>query len=159
MSKWYGNVTNRIEEGRLLEPVEGMDITMYYWSDRTCYYITKVDNPKRIHVKKYEVCADHDKAGGMGHQNWLYFKTRAEMEDYLKKFFPDREEYKFEEPGEDIWVYRYRQWMQEVTYTEDNYCNEAEKKSLEKNGYYKRYYKLSGKVSFGVRDYYYDWEF
>ena len=98
MSKWYGNVVNRLEEGRLLEPTEGMDITMYYWSDRTCYYITKVDNPKRIHVKQYEVCADHDKAGGMGHQDWLYFKTRAEMEDYLKKFFPDREEYKFEEP-------------------------------------------------------------
>ena len=41
--KWYGSVCNRIGEGRQYEEIkEGTDITMYYWSDRTCYFVTRV---------------------------------------------------------------------------------------------------------------------
>jgi hypothetical protein len=29
--------------------------------------------------------------------------------------------------------------------------------SLKTKGYYKRYFDLSGKISFGVRSYHYDW--
>lgn len=157
--RWYGNVINRIEEGRTVpEITEGTDITMYYWSDRTCYYVTKVESPTRIQVKQYQVCADHDKEGGMGHQDWMYFKTKKEMSDYLAKYFPDRPMY-IEEDEPETWVYRYNKWKKEVTYTEDNYCSEKELESLKKKGYYKRYFDLSGKISFGVRSYYYDWSF
>lgn len=159
MSKWYGNVTNRIEEGRQFAPIEvGTDITMYYWSDRTCYYVTDVIDEKHIKVKPYHVCANHDKANGMGHQEWMYFKSRREENEYLKRYFPDHE-YSYGEDDKECWTFRYGKWMREVTFTKDNHCTEREKKSLVKNGYYKRYYDLSGKVSFGVRDYYYDWEF
>ena len=161
MSRWYGNVINRLQEGRKVpEITEGMDITMYHWSDRTCYWVEKVDNQKRIYVKRYYVCADHDKTGGMGHQDWMYFKTQKEMSEYLRKYFPnDFKDEDTKEPDAEVWVYRYNKWKQEVTFTEDNYCDEKELKSLKEKGYYKRYFDLSGKISFGVRDYYYDWEF
>lgn len=160
MAKWYGNVINRIEEGKnAKEIVPGMDITMYYWSDRTCYYVTEVEDQKRIKVREYHVCADHSQPGGRGHQDWMYFKTRDEMNKYLKEFFPDTETDHVEEPEAETWVFRYGKWKREVTYTEDNYCDEKELKSLQKKGYFKRYFDLSGRISFGVRNYYYDWEF
>lgn len=159
--KWYGNVINRLEEGRRVPEIKpDMDITMYYWSDRTCYYVVDVENQKRIKVKKYYVCADHSKPGGMGHQDWMYFKTQKEEHDYLKQFFPERDLVEeFKEPEAETWVFRYNKWKHEVTFTEENYCTEKELKSLREKGYYKRYYDLSGEISFGVRSYYYDWEF
>ena len=157
--KWYGNVTNRLEEGKQLAPIQvGTDITMYYWSDRNCYYITEVIDDKHIKVKPWIVIADHSKPGGMGHQDWVYFKTYNEASDYLKSFGFNGYGDDLEEREED-WVYRYNKWQKMYRYTEDNYCTDREKKSLEKKGYYDRYYDLGGKVSFGVRDYYYDWEF
>lgn len=157
--KWYGNVINRIEEGRTVPEIkEGMDITMYLWSDRDCYYVTEVINQKHIKVKRYTVIADRDKAGGMGHQNWLYFKTRKEASEYLKAHGLDGYDESIKDREEE-WEFRYNKWQLSYTFTEENYCTERELKSLEKKGYYKRYYDLSGKVSFGRRDYYYDWEF
>ena len=158
--KWYGSVVNRIEEGRNVPEIkEGTDITMYYWSDRTCYYVTEVIDQKHIKVKEYEVCADHDKELGMGHQEWLYFKTRRERNDYISKYYPNHYVANIEEPEAETWVFRHNKWKREVTFTEENYCTERELKSLREKGYYKRYYDLSGKISFGVRNYYYDWEF
>jgi hypothetical protein len=159
--KWYGNVTNRLEEGRTVpEIIDGMDITMYHWSDRTCYWVEHVENQKRIIVGEYYVCADHSKPGGMGHQNWMYFKTLKDENEYLEKYFPGtRTGSENDKPALETWVYRYNKWMQEVTYTDEHHCSEKELKSLKKNGYYKRYYNLGGKISFGRRDYYYDWEF
>ena len=158
--KWYGNIINRIEEGKSIPEIKpGTDITMYYWSDRTCYYVVDVESQTRIKVKRYYVCADHDKPGGMGHQDWMYFKTADEMNDYLRKYFPDTYREHVEEPEPETWVFRYNKWKQEVTFTEDNYCTEKELKSLKEKGYYKRYFDLSGNISFGVRNYHYDWEF
>ena len=162
MSKWYGSVVNRVEEGRNFTGRElhvGDDITMYHWSDRTCYYITEIVSDKCIKVREWHVCADHDKAGGMGNQNWLFFKTRDEEDEYLHRFFPDISPEHNEEPEPEVWVFRYGKWMREFIFTEDNYCTERELKSLEKHGFYKRYCDLSGRISFGVRNYYYDWEF
>ena len=157
--KWYGSVVNRIEEGRKVPEIkEGMDLTMYYWSDRTCYYVVEVEDQKRIKVQEYNVVADHSKDLGMGHQEWLYFKTRKEQADYMKQFYPDSN-YDTTDPEPETWVYRYNKWKREVTFTEENHCTEKELKSLKEKGYYKRYYDLSGKISFGRRDYYYDWSF
>ena len=164
MSKrWYGNLTNRLEEGRNYTGRElqvGDDITMYMWSDRDCYYIDEVVSPKEIKVRRYYVCADHSKKAGMGHQNWMYFKTVDEERKYLKNFFNDAylDEH-FEEPDAETWVFRNNKWKRAFTFTEENHCTEQELKSLAKHGYYKRYSNLSGNISFGVRDYYYDWEF
>lgn len=187
--KWYGSISNRIDEGKNYNEDklihEGDDITMYYWSDRRCYYVTKVVNQKRIFVKKYEVVADREKEGGMGHQNWLYFRTVKECNDYLKKYGLGYDE--VYENSEEEWVYRYNNWYQAFRYNLNtwNKCLENAKKDCKnpddeeavKNlaRFYMRlspeelekvlsgkevvkYYKLQ-KVSFGVKEYYYDWEF
>lgn len=142
--KAYGLLNNRFEEGRNFNPDKlihvGDDITMYYYSDRNCYYVTEVIDQKHIKVKRYHVCADHDKKGGMGHQDWMYFKTKKEENEYLSKFFPDREydlDPQEDEPEE--WFFRYNTWKYKGV---DN-----------------KYHNLSGKISFGVRDYHYDWEY
>ena len=163
MSKWYGSIDNRLEEGRNFTGREirvGDDITMYHYSDRTCYYVTEVIDQKRIKVKRWYTCADHSKEGGMGHQNWLYFRSVQEMHDYLSQFF-DYPEVTWVD-SEMTWVYRYNKWMQEhfVEHLEHPALyTEKQRKSFEKNGYLKFYTPLNGKISFGVRDYYYDWEF
>lgn len=161
--KWYGNVHNRVDEGHNYTGRElsiGDDITMYHWSDRTCYYITDVIDQKHIKVKQYHVCADHSKTGGMGHQDWLYFKNAKDMGDYLRQFNPNFEYYAedIEEP-EQTWAFRNGKWKQEFVLTDNRNCTPSQLKSLEKHGYYKAYCDLSGNISFGVRDYYYDWEF
>ena len=159
--KLYGSLTNRLQEGiGPKKPIcEGDDITMYLWSDRYVYWVEKVENQKRIKVRQYYVCGNQEKQLGMGHQDWLYFKTIKEMNAYLNKHRPDIVTYDDKEPEAETWVYRYNKWMMEKIFTKENYCTEREMESLKKNGYYKRYSDLSGKISFGVKDYYYDWEF
>ena len=170
MSKrWYGNLTNRLEEGRNFTSRElqaGDDITMYMWSDRTCYYIDEVVSPKEIKVRRYYVCADHSKKGGMGHQNWLYFKTVDEERKYLKNFFNDAylDEH-FEEPEAETWAFRNNKWKEAIEYTPKEVLakpclfTEAQIKKAQQGKTVTEYRNLSGNISFGVRDYYYDWEF
>lgn len=188
-NKMYGLITNRLEEGRTVDEITiGMPITMYHWSDRTCYYVTEVIDQKHIKVKKYRVCADREKTGGMGHQNWLYFKTAKEEYDYLIKYFPDtrlNDEYPEEE-----WVYRYNTWKtaynydqkfvddyyedmkdfakkeDEMAYLEKNFNNwvnnnftAKEQEKMKAGKTVTHYFPLSGNISFGRRDYYYDWSF
>ena len=179
--KLYGSLTNRLEEGRNFtgrELREGDDITMYYYSDCTCYFITKLISQKEIQVQKYHVCADFSKEGGMGHQNWLYFKTRKEHNTYLNSVHTD---HKWEEnPIEDTpdtWVLRYGTWQEKINYTYNSFktiaersgfkfepyfqhfFTEKEREKLLNGGTVAKYNKLPGKVSFGVRNYYYDWSF
>ena len=148
MAKWYGSVQNRIEEGKNYTNRElkaGDDITMYLWSDRRCYYITRVVDQKHIFVKPYEVVADREKEGGMGHQNWLYFKTIKECNDYLNKYGLGTKGEVYEN-AEQEWVFRYGHW-----YIKSDYWYDVK---LEKP----KYTRLQP-ISFGVRDYYHDWEF
>lgn len=165
---WYGNVTNRIAENRNYTGREiqvGDDITMYMWSDRKCYYVTEVIDQKHIKVKPYFVCADKDADNGMGHQNWVYFKDYEEYCAYCGIDYSDTGAWGIYYAGlydEQTWAYRYGQWMADVTdcaeIGDDNWLNEAVDKD-QKYRRRKKYYKLGGKVSFGVRDYYHDWEF
>ena len=162
---WYGSVQNRIEEGhnftgREIRP--GDDGTMYMWSDRHPFWVESVEDQKRIKVREYYHCADHSKPGGMGHQDWLLFKTWDEWNAYGAKYFPQYHnagEHR-DEPEAQTWVFRYGKWMREIIVTDPRFCDtERERKAYEKNGFFKHYAPLSGKVSFGVAEYYYDWEF
>ena len=173
-NKWYGNVTNRIEEGHNYNEDKlihvGDDITMYWYSDRTCYYVVEVIDQRHIIVAPYEVCADHSKELGMGHQEWLYFKTRKEKNDYLKQFFPDHD-YRDDELRTEHWVFRNNKWKKAYKYTaedletenmfgqklRDVYFTPSDIKKLEAGKDVYKYSKLPGNISFGIRDYYYDW--
>ena len=141
--KLYGSVDNRFDENKnfLNRDIQiGDDITFYLWSDRICYYVTNVIDQKHIFVRKYEVVADREKECRMGHQNWLYFKTVKECNDYLRKYGLGTDEPVFEHIDEE-WVYRYNHWYRA-------YNNYSGKRCYEKIN-----------ISFGVRDYYFDWEF
>ena len=165
MSKkvWYGNLTNRLEEGknytgREIKP--GDDITMYWHSDRSCYYVSEVIDQKHIKVKPYFVCADKSKPGGMGHQDWVYFKEHREFCDYIGASPDLTDEDHANAEREQTWVYRYNEWMRESIVTDPRFCDtERERKAFERDGFFKCYSNLSGSVSFGRRDYYHDWEF
>lgn len=178
--KLYGSLTARLEEGKnyiddgIIK--EGTDITMYYYSDQHCYYVTKVNNQKDIFVKQYSVCADHSKEGGMGHQNWLYFKSANDMNKYLNEKLNENFKTDFEEEQAEEWVYRYNNWCRKVilnneiveiknnhaySKTTKNWINLTQKEidTINSGKDVVKYYPLSGKISLGVRDYYYDWEF
>ena len=173
----YGSINNRFEEGHNFNDDKllhvGDDITMYYYSDRQCYYITDVIDQKHIKVKRYYVCADHDKEGGMGHQNWMFFKSRHDQDVYLNKFFPDHKITEDEDQEAEDWVFKYNKWKRMVTYTaedldttdmfgrklRDAFFSKKEIDKLEAGKNVNKYYDLSGGVSFGVRNYYYDWEY
>lgn len=154
--KVYGSLCNRMAEGKNYKENKtievGDDITMYYWSDRNCYYVTEVVDQKHIFVKEYEVVADRSKPGGMGHQNWLYFKSRKEANIYMNDHISEAHLKAYGKyPVEDIketpaeeWVFRYGKWNRVV--------------GVDDNGK-KIYRHLQANISFGVRDYYYDWEF
>lgn len=192
MANVYGNLINRFDEGKNFNKDKqihvGDPITMYHWSDRTCYYVTEVIDQKHIKVKRYRVCADHEKAGGMGHQNWVYFKTAKEEYDYLVKYFPDTQ--LNDEWHEEEWVYRYNHWTNAYNYDqkfldekydemkeaaeyygemntlEENFnkwlnynFTEKEQNKLKENKIVTHYFPLDNKVSFGVLDYHFDWEF
>lgn len=175
-TKWYGSVVNRMEEGQFFGEDKtirvGTDITMYYYSDRTCYYVTEVVDQKHIFVKPYHVCADQSKDGGMGHQNWLYFKTAKEQQEYLNSVFHDREKVEVSEQEAEEWVFRYNSWNNVARWTLDKYndvkkrdgfvresFSEKEMEKLNAGQEVVKYHKINSKVSFGVKDFYYDWEF
>lgn len=145
--KFYGLLDNRLEEGKTYcDKIEkGTDITMYFYSDRECFYVTDVISDKEIKVKRYYVCADFSKPGGIGHQNWMYFKTAEEMNAYLAKF--GRDGFITSNDSNETWVFRYKKWM-----GKKEYVDPITGKTI-------AYYNLPGKISFGVRDYHYDWEF
>ena len=188
MKKFYGSLSARLEEGKNYNQDnlihEGDDITMYYWSDQKCYYIVKVNNQKDILVKQYSVVADQEKARGMGHQDWLYFKTEAEANKYMNKHLSKEYIEKYglrnenvKDPEPQNWVFRNNQWKSKTGYTLEkieNICSKnhwslqvyldcyftpTEQKKLAEGKEVYKYKKLDGKISFGVRDYYYDWSF
>ena len=147
--KLYGNLVNRLEEGQTVPEIKpGTDITMYYYSDRTCYFVTRVIDQKHIFVKRYEVVADRDKEGGIGHQNWLYFKSVKDCNKYLQKYGLGTDKEVFEN-SEQEWVFRYNHWYE--VYRKDVFNRKPLPKPL--------YHRISEGLSFGKRDYYYDWEF
>ena len=165
MSKtWYGSLHNRIEEGRNYtgrEIREGDDITMYLWSDRHCYWVTEVIDQKHIKVKRYYTCADKEKAHGMGHQEWKYFKDPQKYGEYLGHEQKNIDILKSTN-REETWVFRYNKWMRESVLNRlqnPEAYSKRDRDYFAKHGYLKVYSDLTGKVSFGVREYYYDWEF
>jgi hypothetical protein len=174
--KWYGNIMNRVEEGLFFGEdktiKEGTDITMYFYSDRDCYYVTRVIDQKHIFVKRYHVVADHSKNNEMGHQNWLYFKTLKEENAYLNSFKPNKFNSEPVENEEEEWMFRNNSWKRVSRWTLEKIeeakkshfpfyieLSDKEKQKLAEGKEIVKYNKLSGNVSFGVREHYYDWEF
>jgi hypothetical protein len=152
---WYGNINNRLEENRMFceEIKVGTGMTEYMYSDRHPYEVVEVKDQKHVSVRKM----DHKHVGdGCMDNNWELISNEEN---------PIREMTK-----------RGNFWYWTVTVTSDILknldsedaearlstmlflChNNIDREQLEAKGKVTRYHKAN--VSFGIADYYYDYEF
>lgn len=144
--KWYGSLNNRLEENKMFcdEIKVGTGMTEYSYSDRQAYEVTKVIDQKHVFVRRY----DHKPAGEPMSNEWELISN------------PNNPELEM--------VFRYGSWHSVCRWTRAK-IDEC----IAKNGYFIDFYgvreKLKSKaevktyskmnVSFGVADYYYDYEF
>lgn len=152
--KWYGSLNNRIEENRMFtdEIKVGTGVTKYSWSDRDAYEVVEVEDQKHVKVREY----DHKKAEGAEYysNNWdLISNPNNPVINLVKRgnywysvVSITPEEAKEILEGNDIdskiWACTNNFDLGEI---------------VEKGKVKKSYHRWN--VSFGVADYYYDYEF
>lgn len=144
---WYGSLNNRLEENKqFCETIEiGTGVTEYFYSDRKAYEVVAVKDQKHVTIREY----DH-KAKGEGFTNdWELISNENNPTIELVK--------------------RGNRWYRAVTATiedindEDIYVrlwvcqNGFDVEKIKEKGSQTKYHKMD--VSFGVADYYYDYEF
>jgi len=151
--RWYGSLNNRVEENRqFCEEIKvGTGMTEYLWSDRHAYEVIAVKDQKHVTVREY----DHKKKSDTPFDNdWELISNEnnaiMEMVKRGKYWYtavtitPEQAKEIFE--GDDIdsklWACHNGFDLQAVI--ESGKC---------KTKYHKK------NVSFGVADYYYDYEF
>lgn len=150
--KWYGSLDNRIEENKMYceEIKVGTGVTEYLWSDRNAYEVIKVENQKHIWIRRYDVKC----VGGDYSNEWKLISNPENKPIEL--------------------VYRYNTWKVVNRFNLEWYNNlgkfknyficmpDLTDKEIEKILEGKevvKYSNMTGKLSFGVADYYYDYEF
>lgn len=147
--KWYGNLSNRLEENKMFcdEIKVGTGMTEYYYSDRHAYEVVEVTDQKHIKVREL----DHKHIGnGCMDNNWELISNENNSIRMLTK--------------------RGNYWYWTTVVTKDILdnidkietrlflChNNIEIEKLKEKGKITRYSRAN--VSFGVADYYYDYEF
>lgn len=147
--EWYGNLQNRLEENRMFckEITVGTGMTEYYYSDRHPYEVVEVADQKHIKVRQL----DHKHVGnGCMDNSWELISNENNAIRLLTK--------------------RGKYWYWTVVVTKDILddidkietklflCNNnIEVDKLKEKGKITRYHRTN--VSFGVADYYYDYEF
>ena len=139
-NKWYGNLSNRVDENKMFcdEIKVGTPMTEYSWSDRHCYEVVKVVNQNNVFVRKLDAKA----VGEPMSNTWELETNENNPVIELKK--------------------RYGYWNRVGKVTKESMMRAPfiEKKIYDevmKNGEATYYSKIN--VSFGVADYYYDYEF
>ncbi len=145
--KLYGSLENRLEEGKVYTK-DGLihvddDVTVYHWSDRDVWFVTDVISQKEFIMREYITIGDRSKRGGIGHQDWVHFKTNEEFLEYCKQYGLN---FNGCYQNEAHLVYRYGSWWLK---------HDKEKAKQYGRSEYTKY----SPISIGVRDYYYDWEF
>ena len=147
--EWYGNLTNRLEENRMFcdEIKVGTGMTEYSYSDRHPWEVIEVVDQKHVKVRKM----DHKHVGdGQMDNNWELVSNENNSVRALTK--------------------RGNYWYWTVVVTSDILdsidkietqlflChNNIEVDKLREKGKVTRYHRAN--VSFGIADYYYDYEF
>lgn len=152
MSKWYGNLCNRVDENRMFadEIKVGTGMTEYLWSDRHAYEVTKVIDQKHVYVREY----DHKHIGEAYTNKWELISNPDRPEMYLTKrgnywyrtvsLTPERAREILESNDIDA-----RLWASHNGFHLDEIVKDGKKRTT--------YHRMN--VSFGVADYYYDYEF
>lgn len=150
---WYGSLNNRVEENRqyVKEIKVGTGMTEYFWSDRHAYEVIAVKDQKHVTVREY----DHKKKSDTAFSNdWeLISNPENQTMDLVKRgkywytvvtITPEeaKEIYEGSDIDAKLWACHNNFDLQEIIAS-------GKKKST----YHKR------NVSFGVAEYYYDYEF
>ena len=147
--KLYGNLMNRIGEDKQYCPVieVGTGMTEYHWSDRTAYEVVAVRDQKHVTVREYDV--EHI-GEGMDNKWRLISNPDAPLCDLVKVG--------------DYWYWTSTLTAEELARYEGDtnmllrlaVAGWDLDKVREKGKQTKRW---RAKVSFGVADYHYDYEF
>lgn len=151
-TKLYGNLMNRIGEDKQYCPEikVGTFMTEYHWSDRDVYEVVEVRDPKHVSVREL----DH-KPVNPGHMDNLWELTSN----------PDNPVADMVKVG-DFWYWTCtvtaEEWQKAVAENDIRaqlsiVTNGYDPEKILKNG--KQTKRTRAKVSFGVADYYYDYEF
>lgn len=150
MSKvWYGSLNNRLEENKMFceEIKVGTGMTEYSYSDRHAYEVVEVKDQKHVKVREY----DHKHIGnGCMDNHWELISNENNSVKTLTK--------------------RGNYWYWTTIVTKDIldkidkietrlflYHNNIDIDKLKEKGKITRYHRAN--VSFGIADYYYDYEF
>lgn len=156
MSKrWYGNLSNRVEENKqYCETIKvGDGMTEYMWSDRRAYEVVEVSDQKHVKVREYD--AKH--IGGAYENKWELISNESNPVHTMTK-------------RGNYWYFTVTCTPEDIEEIESR-TDESEKLTglmwLCSNGFEKDIVKEKGKqtkyhranVSFGVANYYYDYEF
>ena len=155
MGRWYGSLNNRVAENKqYCEEIKvGDGMTEYFWSDRHAYEVTEVIDQKHVMVREY----DHKHVGEAYENKWELISNVDRPSQLITK--------------------RGTYWYWTVTVTADILdeidnekdevrkvdlqlflChNNIDRDKLREKGKVTKYHRAN--VSFGVADYYYDYEF
>ena len=149
MRKWYGSLSNRLEEDRMFcdEIRIGTGVTEYSYSDREAYEVIAVQDQKHVRVRQY----DHRHVGnGCMDNMWELISN------------PDNPERDLVKIG-DYWY-----WTRTITAEEiPENLDDITRINLVVSGWDldkirskgKQTKRWRAKVSFSVADYYYDYSF
>lgn len=161
--KLYGSLNNRLEENKMYcdEIKVGTGMTEYSWSDRHAYEVVEVVDQTNVFIREY----DHKIAGEAMSNNWELISNEnnpvIELKlkngvwfrviNYTKELWLENAKKSAKENAEKIDVYYdYYKAMSGLT--------DKEKEKIE-NGKTVRKLRKFGNVSFGVAEYYFDYEF
>lgn len=164
--KVYGSLNNRVDENKMFckEIKVGTGMTKYFWSDRKAYEVVKVVNQKNVFVREY----DHKGIGECFSNDWELISNEKnpliEMQfRYGHWYEVNRCTYQFADNMalrlvEDGTCKNYQAALNYVLWSNNvNFKNEKELEDFKNGKPYIHYTKVN--VSFGVAEYYYDYEF
>lgn len=147
--KWYGSLTNRLEENRMFvdEITVGTGTTEYFYTDTKAYEVVEVKDQKHVTVREY----DHKKKDGAlwTSNDWDLISNENNPSHRMTR------------RG------KYWYWTVEITadILEDDSIdaklflihNDVDPEDLKRRGKIVRYHRAN--VSFGKAEYYYDYSF
>jgi len=157
MSKWYGSINNRIEENKqFCEEIKvGTGVTEYFWSDRHAYEVIAVKDQKHVTIREYDHKRPDDKKDYSYSNEWVLVSNEKNPAIDLVK----RGKYWYSytvctvERAKEI-LYKTNNLEERIWASTNGFdLIEIAKSGKDKTKYHRR------NVSFGVADYYYDYEF
>ena len=161
--KLYGSLNNRMEENKMYckEIEVGTGMTRYDYSDRHAYEVVKVIDQTNVFVREY----DHELVGEPMSNQWKLVSNENNTVIELK--LKNGVWYRVIEYTKELWLNNAKNMAKENTDKIESYYNyckamsgltDKEKEKIENGKAVKKLRKF-GNVSFGVAEYYYDYEF